>query len=137
MSKIFYIWYEPDFIFVDYEDGLIYQMTRVLIEGDWLVAYRRLVLEDGTVFQRTEDRPIFVRYIARLTGCVGVGRAELELDGIHSTNPKIVGFTDNTSPSSRDALNGGVIVSESFSKPGVLTSKSVTDTSDQTSHSGT
>ena len=82
---------------------MTYQTTRVLIEGDWLVAYRRLVLKDGTVFQRTEDGPIFVHDIACLTGCVGVGRAELELDGIHSNDPEIVGFTDNTSSSSRDA----------------------------------
>ena len=122
---------------VDDEDGLTYQTTRVLIEGDWLVAYRRLVLKDGTVFQRTEDGPIFVRDIARLTDCVGVGRTELELDGIHSTDPEIVVKWENTSSSSRDALNGDVIVGESLSKPGVSTSKSVRDTSDQTSHSGT
>ena len=112
---------------------MTYQTTRVVVEGEWLVAYRRLVLKDGTVFQRTEDGPIFVRDIARLTDCVGVGRAELELDGIHSTDPEIFGILDNTSPSSKDALDGGVIVSESFSKPGCLTSKSVRDTSDRTS----
>ena len=61
---------------VDDEDGLTYQTTRVVVEGEWLVAYRRLVLKDGTVFQRTEDGPIFVRDIAHVTGCVGVGRAE-------------------------------------------------------------
>ena len=42
-------------------------------------------------------------------------------------------ISDNTSPSSKDALDGGVIVSESFSKPGCLTSKSARDTSDRTS----
>ena len=100
------------------KDGLTYQTTRVLIENDWLVAYRRLVLKDGTVFQRTEDGPIFVRDISRLTDCVGVGRAELELDGIHSTDPEIFINIDNTSPSSRDALNGGVRVNDMFLKPG-------------------
>ena len=99
---------------VDDEDGLTYQTTRVVVEGEWLVAYRRLVLKDGTVFQRTENGPIFVRDIARLTDCVGVGRADLELDGIHSSDPEIVGILDNTSSSSKDALDGDVIVGETW-----------------------
>ena len=126
---------------VDDEDGCTYQTTRVLIEGEWLVAYRRLVLKDGTVFQRTEDGPIFVRDIARLTDIAGVGRDELELDDIHSTDPEIVINRDNTSPSSRDALNGGVRVNDMFLKPGQEgTSKSARSditTSDTTSHSET
>ena len=42
---------------IDSVDGLLYETTRVLEEGQYIVAYRRLVLQDGTVFQRAEDVP--------------------------------------------------------------------------------
>ena len=80
---------------IDDEDRLSHQTTIVLIQKDMLVAYRRLVLKDGTVFQRD---------IARLTDTGWVGRAELEQYGTHSTDPEIVVSIDNIPSSSGDAL---------------------------------
>ena len=52
---------------VESVDSLLYETTHVLEEGQYLVADRRLVLKDGTVFKRTEDGPIHVRDVSQMT----------------------------------------------------------------------
>ena len=86
--------------------------------------------------------PICVRDIARLTDIAGVGRAELELDEIHSTDPEIVDNMDNVLLQSGDALNRGDRINESFSKQGTVkctgkSARSLSTTLDSTSHGET
>ena len=65
---------------VDQVDGMQYETTRVLQEGEYIVCYRRLILTDGTLFQRTEYGPFHVRDIEVYTELVGVVRSELIVD---------------------------------------------------------
>ena len=90
---------------VDSVDGLLYETTRVLEEGQYLVAYRRLVLKDGTVFKRTEDGPIHVRDVAQMTELVGVPGAELQVDDVVATDPECDKPKNHDHPDLGDALD--------------------------------
>jgi len=51
---------------IDDEDGLVYETTRVVVRKGFIVAFRRLVTEDG-IKTREEATPIHIADIARMT----------------------------------------------------------------------
>ena len=94
---------------VDPLDGMQYETTRVLQEGQWIVCYRRLILTDGTRFRRTEYGPFHVRDIEVYTEKVGVVRNELmeDTDNDTLTHPEDDSTCYHTPPLLGDALVSG------------------------------
>ena len=100
---------------IDDEDGLLYEVTRVIIEKrhGLIVAYRKMVLSDGTLYKR-ELGPYNVQEIFNLTKFEGVkvlGTSGVNLSGsnglmVPARNNIIGSRLENTRGNHRQATNG-------------------------------